>query len=61
MGKEGVCSGGGRPPRRHLRPPPVSIGEDECERREKRASLSREKIERERKEKMRDFLPTALI
>ena len=47
--------------RRHLRPPPVSIGEDECERREKRASLSREKIERERKEKMRDFLPTALI
>jgi len=65
MGKEGVCSGGaaygGRPPRRHLRPPPVSIGEDEYERREKRASLSREKIERERKEKMRDFLPTTLI
>jgi len=49
MGKEGVCSGGaaaygGRPPRRHLRPPPVSVGEEGRSKREERA----QKVKREK-------------
>jgi len=52
----GAATYGGRPPRRHHLRPTSPTGEDECERREKRASLSRERIERERKEKMEVFI-----
>jgi len=41
----------------HPQPPFSPSEKKKGTRREKRASLSREKIERERKEKMRVFLP----